>query len=373
MHAELPRFTGSVEHALDDKGRLIVPARFRERLGAGLCPYDRPARSVPGAAIPAPPGSNFCTRLEAAPRKDEAFTTVRPSTLCPYRGGRVRCPGAPGHPRHAAHLCRHRTRGRFGRLADAGRNLGQGAICSPRGASGRGRRFHGRLGTLLMWGAHDARSGAVGTGLGVLGDRPDGIYVDATFGAGGHSTAILKRLAPAGRADRARCGSRSERAGAPPSTDPRLTFVRCELSRPRSACSSTVAMASVDGVLFDLGVSSMQFDDPERGFSLGRSAPLDMRMDPHGGRSAYDVLASASERELADIFFAYGEERSARRIAHAIVERRAAGSASDDHHRVRGARLRRLAPPGTPRAPASGDPRLSGVAHRRKRRARRAA
>ena len=70
----------------------------------------------------------------------------------------------------------------------------------------------------------------------------------------------------------------------------------------------------------------MQFDDAGRGFSVGKTAPLDMRMNPHAGRSAYDVLATASEGELADIFFHYGEERSARRIAHAIVERRTAGA-----------------------------------------------
>lgn len=70
----------------------------------------------------------------------------------------------------------------------------------------------------------------------------------------------------------------------------------------------------------------MQFDDPERGFSLGKPAPLDMRMNPYAGRTAYDILCSASERELADMFFEYGEERAARRIAHAIVERRAAGT-----------------------------------------------
>jgi len=78
--------------------------------------------------------------------------------------------------------------------------------------------------------------------------------------------------------------------------------------------------------LFDLGVSSMQFDDGERGFSLGKRAALDMRMNPGTGRSAYDILATASERELADIFFSFGEERSARRIAAAIVARRAAGA-----------------------------------------------
>jgi 16S rRNA (cytosine1402-N4)-methyltransferase len=70
----------------------------------------------------------------------------------------------------------------------------------------------------------------------------------------------------------------------------------------------------------------MQLDDGERGFSIGKPAPLDMRMNPLAGRSAYDILATASERELADIFFQFGEERSARRIAHAIVERRAVGA-----------------------------------------------
>jgi 16S rRNA (cytosine1402-N4)-methyltransferase len=84
-------------------------------------------------------------------------------------------------------------------------------------------------------------------------------------------------------------------------------------------------VAAVDGVLFDFGVSSMQLDDPERGFSIGKPSALDMRMNPYVGRSAYDILATASERELADIFFYYGEERAARRIARAIVHRRAGG------------------------------------------------
>ena len=88
----------------------------------------------------------------------------------------------------------------------------------------------------------------------------------------------------------------------------------------------------------------MQFDDAERGFSLGKPAPLDMRMDPHAGRSAYDVLATASEGELADIFFHYGEERGARRIAHAIVERRSRRRAADHDDRVRVVGFRRRAP-----------------------------
>ncbi len=158
--------------------------------------------------------------------------------------------------------------------------------------------------------------------LELLAIRPDGIYVDATFGAGGHARAILERL-ESGRlialdADPA-ASARAVEIG-----DARLTFVR-ENFRNLAAVLDGCAIASVDGVLFDLGVSSMQFDDAHRGFSLGKTAPLDMRMDPHEGRSAYDVLSSSSESELADIFHFYGEERFARKIAHAIVERRSAG------------------------------------------------
>ncbi|MGB8518692.1 MAG: 16S rRNA (cytosine(1402)-N(4))-methyltransferase RsmH [Candidatus Tumulicola sp.] len=158
--------------------------------------------------------------------------------------------------------------------------------------------------------------------LELLAIRPDGIYVDATFGAGGHARAILERL-ESGRlialdADPAASARAAE------IDDARLTFVR-ENFRNLAAVLDGCAIASVDGVLFDLGVSSMQFDDAHRGFSLGKTAPLDMRMDPHEGRSAYDVLSSSSESELADIFHFYGEERFARKIAHAIVERRSAG------------------------------------------------
>jgi 16S rRNA (cytosine1402-N4)-methyltransferase len=153
--------------------------------------------------------------------------------------------------------------------------------------------------------------------------RPDGIYVDATFGAGGHSKAILDRLGE-GRLI-ALDADLSATARAQTLADPRLTFVQANF-RELPDVLDRCGVDCVDGVLFDLGVSSMQFDDAERGFSVGKTAPLDMRMNPHSGRSAYDVLATASEGELADIFFLYGEERSARRIAHVIVERRSAGA-----------------------------------------------
>jgi 16S rRNA (cytosine1402-N4)-methyltransferase len=150
---------------------------------------------------------------------------------------------------------------------------------------------------------------------------PDGTYVDATFGAGGHSQAILQRL------NRGRLivldPAAAERANA--IGDPRLTFVRANF-RELDLVLERLGVESIDGALFDIGVSSMQLDDGNRGFSFTKEAPLDMRMNAHAGQSAYDVLATASERELADIFFHFGEERAARRIAHAIVERRSAGA-----------------------------------------------
>lgn len=152
---------------------------------------------------------------------------------------------------------------------------------------------------------------------------PDGIYVDATFGAGGHSQAILQRL------NRGRLivldadPTAAERATA--IGDPRLTFVQANF-RELDSVLERLGVESIDGALFDIGVSSMQLDDGNRGFSFTKEAPLDMRMNAHAGQSAYDVLSTASERELADIFFHFGEERAARRIAHAIVERRSAGA-----------------------------------------------
>ncbi len=155
-----------------------------------------------------------------------------------------------------------------------------------------------------------------------LAIRPDGTYVDATFGAGGHSKAILSQL-QTGRLI-ALDADPDAIARAQAISDPSFTFVHANFSELRRVLNDC-GVEQVDGVLFDLGVSSMQLDNAERGFSFRDSAPLDMRMNPYRGRSAYEILTTASERELADIFFMYGEERAARRIAHAIVERRSAG------------------------------------------------
>lgn len=159
--------------------------------------------------------------------------------------------------------------------------------------------------------------------LELLAIEPSGTYLDATFGAGGHSRAILQRLGPPGRLIALDADPNAQRF-ARAINDSRLTFVHANF-RNLDDVLTDLAIAHIDGALFDLGVSSMQLDDPQRGFTLGKPAPIDMRMDPQLERSAYDVLATASERELANIFFEFGEERAARRIARAIVARRESG------------------------------------------------
>jgi len=156
-----------------------------------------------------------------------------------------------------------------------------------------------------------------------LAIRPDGIYVDATFGAGGHSRGILERLGPHGRL----ISIDADPSASPRAAEiehPAFTFVHANF-REISRVLDDLGIAQIDGILFDLGVSSMQFDQAQRGFSFRETAPLDMRMNPYTGQSAYDVLMTASESELADIFFHYGQERAARKIARVIVQRRQSG------------------------------------------------
>jgi 16S rRNA (cytosine1402-N4)-methyltransferase len=152
-----------------------------------------------------------------------------------------------------------------------------------------------------------------------------GVVVDATLGMGGHAEALL-RAAPQGRLigiDRdPEALRRSERRLAPYADRVRLVHaVYDELP----AVIAAAGLDRVDGVLFDLGVSSLQLDELERGFSYAHDAPLDMRMDPTTGQSAADVVNSYSAAELARILREYGEERFAGRIAQAIVRARAAG------------------------------------------------
>ena len=154
--------------------------------------------------------------------------------------------------------------------------------------------------------------------------RPDGVYVDGTFGRGGHSRALLARLAPEGRLigiDR----DPEAVAAAAAITDPRFAIVHSGFADMAEQLAA-IGVHQVDGVLLDLGVSSPQIDNPERGFSFRFDGPLDMRMDTTRGESAADFLARADEREIAQVIRDYGEERFAGQIAKALVARREAGA-----------------------------------------------
>ncbi len=157
--------------------------------------------------------------------------------------------------------------------------------------------------------------------------RLDGVYVDGTYGRGGHSRALLARLAPTGRLLAFDKDPEAVAAGqALAAADRRFAILHdsfADMAEALSACG----LSRVDGVLLDLGVSSPQIDNPERGFSFRFDAPLDMRMDTSRGETAADFLARASERQIAEVISDYGEERFAVPIAKAIVAGREGGAA----------------------------------------------
>lgn len=156
--------------------------------------------------------------------------------------------------------------------------------------------------------------------IAALAIRPDGCYVDATFGRGGHSLAILAALGPHGRLFAIDRDPEAERTALRWS-DPRFRFIRSPFGRLATVLADA-GVARIDGLLVDLGVSSPQFDDPARGFSFRGDGPLDMRMDPASGESAAQWIARVPFDELAEVIAGYGEERHARRIARAIVASR---------------------------------------------------
>ena len=157
--------------------------------------------------------------------------------------------------------------------------------------------------------------------LEALAPRPGQVLVDATVGAGGHARLLAERLGPAGRLigldrDPAMLDlARPRLEGLP------VTLVCANFDRLRTVLDELGAPL-VDGVLADLGVCSDQLDAADRGFSFGQPAPLDMRLDPESGGTAADLLRRLPERDLADLFWRYGEERFSRRIARRIVETR---------------------------------------------------
>ncbi|MBP3252370.1 MAG: 16S rRNA (cytosine(1402)-N(4))-methyltransferase RsmH [Prevotella sp.] len=157
--------------------------------------------------------------------------------------------------------------------------------------------------------------------VGGLDIQPGGIYVDVTFGGGGHSREILRRLGPDGHLYGFDQDADAEQNLA--GTDSRFTFVRSNF-RYLKQWMRYYGVDQIDGLLADLGVSSHHFDDAGRGFSFRYDSPLDMRMNARAGRTAADVVNEASEQQLADIFYLYGELKQARRVASAIVKARAA-------------------------------------------------
>lgn len=154
-----------------------------------------------------------------------------------------------------------------------------------------------------------------------LAIKADGVYVDGTFGRGGHSRAILAQLGPAGRL-LAIDQDPAAIAAAEAINDPRFTIVHGSFADAESLLAPYRPAAGFDGLLLDLGVSSPQLDDAERGFSFMRDGPLDMRMDVSRGPTAGEWLQEIDEQALVDVLFQFGEERFARRIARAIVLRR---------------------------------------------------
>lgn len=157
-----------------------------------------------------------------------------------------------------------------------------------------------------------------------LNIRADGIYIDGTFGRGGHSGRILQELGAAGRLlafdkDEQAVSVARQRFAA----DRRFSIVHGSFAELAGVVAEQDLSGRVDGLLLDLGVSSPQLDDPQRGFSFLSDGPLDMRMNRSRGRSAAEWLADAAEDDISTVLHEYGEERFSRRIARAIVARRA--------------------------------------------------
>jgi len=159
--------------------------------------------------------------------------------------------------------------------------------------------------------------------LRALNLKQGGVYMDATFGRGGHAEAILEQIGTDGRL---LCLDRDTQAVAAAAakfaSDPRVMVFHAAFSALGDCADRVRPGLALDGILFDLGVSSPQLEDARRGFSFMQDGPLDMRMNLEQGQSAADVVNTAPEGELARIFFQFGEERHSRRIARAIVQDR---------------------------------------------------
>lgn len=152
---------------------------------------------------------------------------------------------------------------------------------------------------------------------------PDGIYIDATFGRGSHSRAILNKLSQQGRLIAFDKDPEAIQYAKQHIQDNRFAIYHTAFSRMQLVLNELQLMGKIQGILFDLGVSSPQLDNPDRGFSFVRKGKLDMRMDTSQGIDAVQWLAEVDEQELVNVLWQYGEEKFSRRIAKAIVEARA--------------------------------------------------
>lgn len=155
-----------------------------------------------------------------------------------------------------------------------------------------------------------------------LAIKADGIYLDGTFGRGGHSREIMKQLGTAGRLFAIDRDPAAIAAAAALQADTRFHITHSPFSALAQIAEQQAIFGKLDGILLDLGVSSPQLDDAERGFSFMRDGPLDMRMDPTSGMSAADWLATADVEDITFVLREYGEEKFAWRIANAIVAQR---------------------------------------------------
>ncbi|MCF2948607.1 16S rRNA (cytosine(1402)-N(4))-methyltransferase RsmH [Paraglaciecola aquimarina] len=152
--------------------------------------------------------------------------------------------------------------------------------------------------------------------------KPDGVYLDATFGRGGHSKQILNKLSDKGRLIAIDRDPTAIQAAQTFADDARFSIHHSAFSDLEKVAEELGLVGKVDGILMDLGVSSPQLDDAERGFSFMRSGPLDMRMDTSKGLSAAQWLAKAEEQDITQVIKEFGEEKFGKRIAHAIVNTR---------------------------------------------------
>lgn len=155
-----------------------------------------------------------------------------------------------------------------------------------------------------------------------LAIKPDGIYIDGTFGRGGHSSQILQKLGDNGRLHAIDQDPQAIKSAARFADDPRFAIAHTRFSQLQTVAEQQGLVGQIDGILLDIGVSSPQLDDADRGFSFMKDGPLDMRMNPTAGRSAAQWLSEAELEDMVFVFKKYGEERFARRIATKIIETR---------------------------------------------------